>query len=91
MSLQTDCLLNRKRQKLIEHISKTLPKLPDTSIDELVSSLGLTLKDAKTLTSIDDGARLDYFDEVLEALNRKYPDAESITHAKIVANWLCIH
>lgn len=84
-------MLNSKRQKLIEHISKTLPKLPDNSTDELVSLLGLTLKDAKTLTSIDDGARLDYFDGVLEALNRRYPDSENITHAKIVANWLCIH
>ena len=84
-------MLNRKRQKLIEYISKTLPKLPDASTDELVSVLGLTLKDAKTLASIDDGARLDYFDEVLEALNSRYPDSEHIVHAKIVANWLDIH
>lgn len=84
-------MLNRKLQKLVEHISKTLPKLPDTSTDELVSILGLTLKDAKILASIDDGARLDYFDEVLEALNRRYPDSEHIAHAKIVANWLGIH
>lgn len=84
------CLLNLKCQKLIEHISKTLPRLPDTSVDELVSLFGLSLKDAKTLTSIDDGARLDYFDGVLEALNRRYPDSEHIPHARIVANWLCM-
>lgn len=83
-------ILNRKCQKLIEHISKTLPRLPDSSVDELVFLFGLTLKDAKTLTSIDDGARLDYFDGVLEALNRRYPDSEHIRHAKIVANWLRI-
>lgn len=30
--------------------------------------LGLTLKDAKTLVSLDSGERLDYYDEVLDGL-----------------------
>ena len=45
-----------------------MPELPDTSIKELVDDFKLTLKDAKTLISIDDGKRLEYFDEVLAGL-----------------------
>lgn len=46
----------------------TLPKLPDHSIRMLVEVRDLTLKDAKTLVALDDGARLDYYDEVLAQL-----------------------
>ena len=42
--------------------------LPDESIKELVDVVGLTVKDAKTLVSLDGGERLDYYDEVLDDL-----------------------
>lgn len=42
--------------------------LPDQSIKELVDVVGLTIKDAKTLVSLDNGERLDYYDEVLDGL-----------------------
>lgn len=42
--------------------------LPDQSIKELVDVVGLTIKDAKTLVSLDSGERLDYYDEVLDGL-----------------------
>lgn len=45
-----------------------MPELPDTSLKELVDDFKLTLKDAKTLISIDDGKRLAYFDQVLAGL-----------------------
>ncbi len=65
--------------------------LPDISISRLVNNLGLTLKDAKILVAIDDGARLDYFDEILDALNCAAKNSEDILqerqYAKIVANW----
>jgi hypothetical protein len=51
--------------------------LPDESIQELVSVVGLTIKDAKTLVSLDGGERLDYYDEVLDGLGCS---VESIKH-----------
>ena len=33
-----------------------------------MQAVGLTVKDAKTLVSLDGGERLDYYDQVLEAL-----------------------
>lgn len=47
-----------------------MPELPDTSIKELVDDFKLTLKDAKTLVSIDGGKRLEYFDRVLAGLTK---------------------
>ena len=80
-----------------------MPELPDTSIKELVDDFKLTLKDAKTLISIDDGKRLEYFDNVLAGLVKtlqgypggslKYSRDPSITkadkaeYAQLVANW----
>lgn len=51
-------------QDLIDHIARTLPKLPEDIIADLVSNCDLTTKDAKTLMSLDNGERLDYFDTV---------------------------
>ena len=84
------------QQDLIDHLTATLPQLPDKAIDELVHDFGLTLKDAKTLVALDDGRRLGYFDEVLAVLARLLQENDSdpsITksikakHAKLVANW----
>ena len=82
-----------------------MPELPDDSISELVRVYGLTLKDAKTLVEIDDGARLDYYDEVLECLGcshsvlatpagsdnvREEKSAWQQKLAKTAANWCTI-
>ncbi|KAL8786303.1 MAG: hypothetical protein Q9195_008263 [Heterodermia aff. obscurata] len=63
-------------EDLITHISETLPELPDTSIKELVDEFKLTLKDAKTLISVDDGKRLAYFDQVLAGLVKTLQSGE---------------
>ena len=64
--------------------------MSETIIDNLMVESGLTFKDAKTLVALDDGDRLDYFDEVKPLYREhtkklkeqsKYPD-------KIVANWV---
>ncbi|KAL9035515.1 MAG: hypothetical protein Q9214_006547 [Letrouitia sp. 1 TL-2023] len=92
-SLLSDVL----EQSLIEHVQKTLPELPEKIIGELVSEHGLTIKDARTLVDLEDGARLDYFDAVLEELN-SILTLEQVTALKgktkeirklgvIVANW----
>lgn len=45
--------------------------------------MGLTLKDAKTLVALDDGARLDYFDDILSEMNKE----GIFRRGRIVANW----
>lgn len=75
--------------------------LPDESIDHLVNTFGLTLKDAKTLVSLDDGARLDYFDGILTELGQPAENIKELSqntledaipqyvkYGKTVANWL---
>ena len=80
--------------------------VPDQSIHELVNVLGVTLKDAKTLVTVDNGARLDYYDEVLTQLARtdrevghsvstdQYTDRQwprqTRTYARTVANWFAL-
>lgn len=49
--------------------------------------MGLTLKDAKTLVTLDDGARLDYFDEILDEMNKVEMVHQEKHYAKTVANW----
>jgi aspartyl-tRNA(Asn)/glutamyl-tRNA(Gln) amidotransferase subunit B len=61
--------------EIVHHLQKTLPRLPDDLLVMLTDSeqYGLSLTDAKILQSIDDGARLDYFQEVVDALRlRRY-------------------
>lgn len=57
-------------QDLIDHLESNLPDLPHKIIDDLVANSNLTPKDAGTLVALDDGERLDYFDEVRSHWNR---------------------
>ena len=84
----------RQLQDLVDRIGATLPMLPDELIADLVAK-GLTTNDAKTLASLDDGARLDYFDEVMTEWEKLYwlwasHDASpklAASNEKIAANW----
>ena len=51
-------------QDLTSHIENFIPDLPDDILKDLTMHSGLTSKDAKTLMVLDDGERLDYFDDV---------------------------
>jgi aspartyl-tRNA(Asn)/glutamyl-tRNA(Gln) amidotransferase subunit B len=57
-------------QDLVEHLRANLPVLPDRVVDVLVSRYGLSVKDAGTLLSFDNGDRLEYFFEVTNELAR---------------------
>lgn len=75
---------------LISHMQDTLPSLPDEIISELVNDCGLTPKDAKTLVTLDDGQRIDYFDVIYEEvslqLSVKGPLPTDLS--KMIANWV---
>ncbi|KAF1941754.1 hypothetical protein EJ02DRAFT_403895 [Clathrospora elynae] len=77
---------------LIEHLKRTLPKLPDVNVDSLVQTYGLTTKDAITLLSLDDGSRLDYYLETVNILLSQTKGQESDvpleTIGKIAGNWV---
>lgn len=57
-------LLIYSPQDLTSHIENSIPDLPDDILKDLTTNSGLTSKDAKTLIVLDDGERLDYFDDV---------------------------
>ncbi|KAF1834821.1 hypothetical protein BDW02DRAFT_318937 [Decorospora gaudefroyi] len=79
-------------ESLVKHLRDTLPKLPDVHIDTLVQTYGLTAKDAITLISLDDGARLEYYLATLHALKRDATQNEEEVPlnvlGKITSNWV---
>ncbi|KAL2163543.1 hypothetical protein VTH06DRAFT_5601 [Thermothelomyces fergusii] len=87
---------------LVAHLAATMGVLPDAEIDELVGRHGLSAKDALALTTLDDGARAQYFYNVLDALEARLGlgvgvgvgvgqgPAPDQRHALLAANW-CLH
>jgi aspartyl-tRNA(Asn)/glutamyl-tRNA(Gln) amidotransferase subunit B len=53
---------------LVAHLRKNLPVLPDEEITTLTEKFGLSTKDALTLLTLEDGARLDFYHNVLDSL-----------------------
>ena len=74
---------------LIDHLTTSLPVLPDEQIRRLVGEYQLSIKDARTLVALDDGERLDYFDAVVAILSRIASDFNEhrIQYGKTAANW----
>ncbi|KAK4235141.1 Glutamyl-tRNA amidotransferase subunit B, mitochondrial [Achaetomium macrosporum] len=79
---------------LVSHLASSMGILPDAEINELVERYGLSSKDAMSLMMLDDGARIQYFYNVLDALEERLGlggDMESDQrHALLAANW-CLH
>ncbi|KAK1918253.1 hypothetical protein P3342_000973 [Pyrenophora teres f. teres] len=77
--------------RLIEHLRKTLPMLPDELEHRLTSTYSLTAKDAMTLLTIDDGERLEYFLATITNLSEDWGDEASNTKSrlgKMAGNWV---
>lgn len=79
--------------QLVSTLRDTLPALPDQLLAMLIgSSYGLSLEDAKPLVELDDGARLEYYQDIVDFLQDLQPTGES--HADIkglgrtTANWV---
>lgn len=53
---------------LVDHLRATLPELPDATAVRVQTKYGLSAKDAKTLVILDDGDRLDFFEETVALL-----------------------
>jgi aspartyl-tRNA(Asn)/glutamyl-tRNA(Gln) amidotransferase subunit B len=73
---------------VIDHLTFSLPKLPDTMLEKLVNEYGLSIKDAGTLLSVNNGDRLDYFFDVMAQLRgSRLPDMDNIHLGKVAGNW----
>lgn len=77
---------------LVQHLQESLAVLPDKELDSLVADYGLTAKDALSLITLDNGARVQYFYRVLDVLGESFqtsgakPDFRS--YATLVGNWV---
>ncbi|KAF7596445.1 hypothetical protein BBP40_001752 [Aspergillus hancockii] len=77
---------------LVSALTETLP----TSPEELIELLGgkeyrLSIEDAKPLVELEDGARLEYYQDVVDILRDLQQDADSKARgglARIAGNWV---
>jgi len=74
-------------KSFIEHIRSTLPTLPDAQFDSLVKEYGVSLKDAKTLCTLDNGARVDFFHEIVQILSDQSSQYSPRVVGKTAINW----
>lgn len=71
---------------LMEHLRQTLPELPDETVERVCTDYGLSLKDAKTIVSLDGGDRLEFLEETISLLRSL--DQEPLKVAKTAGNWV---
>jgi len=74
--------------KLIHHLAKTLGVSPDEELNSLVKFYGLTMKDAISLVSLNNGGRVEYFRDVVDSLMALKPDDEVKRVGKLASNWV---
>lgn len=70
---------------VVNHLGQSLPPLPQQLLDMLCTTYGLQLEDAKALLSLEDGARLHYYQEVVSHLSTDSIDPHSSLQA---AKWV---
>ena len=73
----------------MNHLRSTLPALPDVILTALTTDTthGLTMKDAKTLLSSEDGDRLEYYLDVHARLEADSTLDQSERLGRAVGNW----
>ncbi|KAL4906302.1 Glutamyl-tRNA amidotransferase subunit B, mitochondrial [Aspergillus multicolor] len=78
-------------EDLVSALSDTLPTGPDALIDMLVGQYGLPIEDAKPLIELDDGARLEYYQDVVDVLRDLQQDLDVKEQAglgRVAGNWV---
>jgi aspartyl-tRNA(Asn)/glutamyl-tRNA(Gln) amidotransferase subunit B len=75
---------------LVDHLRSTLPELPDSTVERVRKTYGLSAKDAKTIVSQDEGDRLEYMEETIQLLSQKLdePAQDQLKLGKNVGNWV---
>lgn len=83
-------------QDLVDYLRASMGVLPDAEIEELMAVYGLSAKDAISLMLLDNGGRIQYFYNVLDALEKRLKEevpaaaVGDVQHAVLAANW-CLH
>ncbi|KAJ5888035.1 hypothetical protein N7495_008076 [Penicillium taxi] len=79
-------------EDLISSLQGNLPTLPDALVSQLIGSeYGLSIEDAKPLIELDDGARLEYYQDVVDILYSRHGDQNDQTRAtlaRMAGNWV---
>ena len=75
---------------LVEHLRATLPELPDETVARLQAQYGMSLKDAKTLASLDDGDRVEFMQETVELnlARLQAPKMNRVRLGRVTGNWI---
>ena len=75
---------------LVEHLRKTLPELPEDTVERVQEDYGLSAKDARTIAALDDGDRLEFMEETVDLAMRKLdlPPTEQAKVGKVTGNWV---
>lgn len=64
--------IDRNQQDVLDHIVHTMPVVPDQTLEMLTTApYYLTTKDAKTIMSLDDGSRVDYYLDVVDDMRSR--------------------
>ncbi|CAL5872480.1 uncharacterized protein PFLUO_LOCUS6744 [Penicillium psychrofluorescens] len=76
-------------EDLIAHLEQALPSSPDALVAMLVGpEYGLPIEDAKPLIELDDGARLEYYQDVVDILRPLQADQDDKKVARVAGNWV---
>jgi len=74
---------------LLHHLKDNLGILPDKELELLTQEYGLTMKDALTLVSLNDGGRVEYFYNVVDELGKLNPGKDAPKRfGRICGNWV---
>ncbi|KAJ5813328.1 uncharacterized protein N7503_000078 [Penicillium pulvis] len=77
-------------EDLINRLQESLPMAPDTLLLQLIGpEYGLPLEDAKPLIELDGGARLEYYQDVVDILHKNGLDKPTkAVLARMAGNWV---
>ena len=73
---------------LLEYLEATLGVLPDEEIKSLVNEYGLTIKDAMSMVSLNEGGRVEYFRKVVDHLLDLDGQRDLKATGKLAGNWV---
>lgn len=79
-------------EELVRSLKESLPSLPDELVSMLTGpTYGLSIEDAKPLIELDDGARLEYYQDVVDSLTdlQKDQDQKALESlGRTAGNWV---
>ncbi|KAL4918879.1 GatB/GatE catalytic domain-containing protein [Aspergillus aurantiobrunneus] len=78
-------------EDLVSALTDRLPTAPDALIDMLVGQYGLPMEDAKPLVELEEGTRLEYYQDVVDVLRDLQRDLDCKAQTglgRVAGNWV---